>query len=102
MFFPSCQPVLYVITLFKRKEYRMTQKIFTVGNSSVVAIPKNLLAETHFKNGTKVVVEKLPDFDAIVIRPQKMAVTKSAVTKEFHSWLHSFIQEDAEILDRLA
>lgn len=80
----------------------MTQKIFTVGNSSVVAIPKNLLAETHFKNGTKVVVEKLPDFDAIVIRPQKMAVTKSAVTKEFHSWLHSFIQEDAEILDRLA
>lgn len=80
----------------------MIQKIFTVGNSSVVAIPKSLLAETHFKTGTKVFVNKLPDCDAIVIRPQKMAVTKNAVTKEFHSWLHTFIKEDAEILDLLA
>lgn len=86
-----------------------TQKVFQAGNSSVVAIPKNLLQDLKLRKGQKVTVERTPDGDAIVI---KKAVTKSvktegigaktSLTPEFKQWLDKFVIEYKDVLDDLA
>lgn len=80
-----------------------TQSIFQVGNSHVIAIPSYLMKDLGLKNGQKVVVEKAPDSDTVVVKPVDL-VSKipTKITKEFEQWLHSFLDEDKELLDELA
>lgn len=79
------------------------QKIFQAGNSEVVAIPNRIKKDLKLYKGTKVVVERLPGEDAFIVKKAKTAKSKkSAIQKEFNSWLQNVLQEDAEILDELA
>ncbi|KKS87893.1 MAG: hypothetical protein UV63_C0049G0002 [Microgenomates group bacterium GW2011_GWC1_43_11] len=81
----------------------MIQSIFQVGNSNVVSIPSRLLQEIGMKKGQKVTVDRIPDTDAIIVRPvtKKQTVALSE-TKEFQQWLDSFLKEDGQLLDELA
>jgi antitoxin component of MazEF toxin-antitoxin module len=77
------------------------QVIFQAGNSNVVAIPSQYLADMHLATGHKVIVDKI-DNDTLVI---KKASTKTSTKKselEFQKWLGGFMAENAEILDELA
>jgi len=81
----------------------MMQSIFQVGNSSVVSIPARLLEEIGMKKGQKVTVERIPDTDALVVRPvAKKQASSLSETKEFQQWLDSFLKEDSQLLDELA
>ncbi len=76
------------------------QTIFKAGNSSVVAIPSQILASLHLKSGDRVVVEAHPEAEVVTIHKPK---TSGSVTdKEFESWLKRILEEDAELLDLLA
>lgn len=81
-----------------------TQTVFKAGNSNVVAIPKDLSRELKITPGQKVIVAKIPEEEAIVIK--KVTKTKktkeSAINREFKSWLEKTLKEDEEILDELA
>ncbi|OGG27048.1 hypothetical protein A2960_02790 [Candidatus Gottesmanbacteria bacterium RIFCSPLOWO2_01_FULL_39_12b] len=83
-----------------------TQTIFQAGNSEVVAIPKYLAKELNLKKGQKVIVEKAPDGEAIVIKKVNKTRTKTKAkvssSTEFKKWLSNVIKEDSEILDELA
>ena len=79
------------------------QKVFRAGNSNVIAIPKDLSEELGIKPGQKVVVEKDPNGEGVIMRKAgKVKVHKLAVDKEFKKWWDIFIEENAEILDELA
>lgn len=81
-----------------------TQTVFRAGNSNVVAIPKDLSRELKITPGQKVIVAKVPEEEAIVIK--KVTKTKktkeSTISREFKSWLKKTLKEDEEILDELA
>lgn len=82
-----------------------TQTIFQAGNSSVVALPKDLMKELGFKKGQKVLLNKSSDGESIIISKAVKAIGKpkrSAVSEEFNKWLNRTLKEDAEILDELA
>jgi antitoxin component of MazEF toxin-antitoxin module len=80
-----------------------TQSIFQVGNSNVVAIPAHLMKDLGLKNGQKVIVEKSPDTDGVIVTPVGRTSKKpTKITKEFEQWLHSFLEEDKALLDELA
>lgn len=81
----------------------MIQTIFQVGNSNVVSIPSRMLQEIGMKKGQQVIVDRVPDSDAIIVRPVvKKHAKKESVSKEFQEWLDSFIKEDGALLDELA
>ncbi|OGG11811.1 hypothetical protein A2Z00_03735 [Candidatus Gottesmanbacteria bacterium RBG_13_45_10] len=80
-----------------------TQTIFQVGNSSVVSIPTHIMKSVKFKKGQKVVVNQIPEMDAVLIRPaNRETSSKKLSEKEFQSWLKSFMEEDGALLDELA
>ena len=82
-----------------------TQTIFQAGNSEVVAIPKHLMKELNLKKGQKVIVDRTPGGEAIVIKKTNKTISttkKSATSKEFKKWLNTFMKENGEILDELA
>ena len=81
------------------------QTVFKAGNSSVVAIPKDVAKELGFLPGKKVVVEKDIESGTVTIKKATKAAPKkktTKVTKEFNKWLKGAMKEDAEILDELA
>ncbi len=78
------------------------QTIFKTGNSNVVALPKDYLEALNVQTGDKVVIEKVPESEALLIAPAKKQTTKSAVSAEFKHWLSQFLKEDGAILDELA
>lgn len=81
------------------------QRVFQAGNSSVVAIPKDLMKDLKIKPGQKVFVDKSPDGAAIVIKKAAPTINKnkkSSVSAEFQKWLDTFMKENGEILDELA
>jgi len=81
----------------------MIQTIFQVGNSSVVSIPSRLLQEIGLKKGQQVVVDRVTDTNAIIVRPVEKTSTKTtSMSKEFKQWVNSFLKEDAELLDELS
>lgn len=81
-----------------------TQKIFKAGNSTVVAIPKELVRNLGFKVGKKVVVAAAGE--GILIKRASAGQEKSSkggvATREFSDWLKVFMEENGEILDELA
>lgn len=81
-----------------------TQTVFRAGNSNVVAIPKDLSRELKITPGQKVVVAKVPEEEAIIIKKiTKIKKTKeSTIDREFKNWLEGALREDEEILDELA
>jgi AbrB family looped-hinge helix DNA binding protein len=82
-----------------------TQSVFKAGNSNVVAIPKHLSDELGIKPGQRVVVVKVPNEEAIIIRKEvkvKEKEERGVVSKEFKRWLARVIKEDKETLDELA
>lgn len=81
-----------------------TQKIFQAGNSSVVAIPKELLKKLDLKSGQSVVIKADPDAVRLIIETSvpTQPVNKPASAKEFQDWLDIFMKENSDILDELA
>lgn len=76
------------------------QSIFQAGNSSVVAIPTDLVKEMNLTVGQKVTVEKVSN-TAILIKTS-IQKKSSSRDKEFKKWLDQFIDEDKELLVELA
>jgi len=81
-----------------------TQKIFQAGNSSVVAIPKELLKKLDLKPGQSIVIKADPDAARLIIETSVpiQTVKKTASETEFKNWLDQTLDEDSEILDELA
>lgn len=77
------------------------QKIFKAGNSNVVAIPADILADLKIKTGDKVLVEKLDD-DTINVKRTKPKLKSAKSMADFEKWYKTFIKENGEILDELA
>lgn len=81
----------------------MIQSIFQVGNSHVVSIPSRLMQEIGMKKGQRVMVDRIPDTDALIVRPVVKKQAKTSIEeKEFQEWLDSFLKEDGKLLDELA
>lgn len=80
----------------------MTGKIFKAGNSNAVVIPRLMLLELGIKTGQKVVIERVPDTEAILVAPMTKKTTQTGVSAEFKKWLKNFLQEDALLLNELA
>lgn len=74
------------------------QTIFKAGNSNVVTIPAELMQQLNFRVGEKVVVEKSPVGQGLVIK--KSGLVK--YTDELNQWFKVFIKENGKILDELA
>lgn len=81
-----------------------TQKIFQAGNSSVVAIPKELMHKLNLKPGSPVTIKSSSDDSQLVIeKPAAVKPTKKSASDKAHQeWLKVFLEEDSEILDELA
>lgn len=75
------------------------QTIFKAGNSQVIAIPSDVLADLNLKTGNKVLVGKADD-TTIVVKKTSSKIKKSDA--DFQKWLDVFIKENAGILDELA
>lgn len=80
----------------------MIGKIFKAGNSNAVVIPRPMLLELGIKTGQEMVIERVPDTEAILVAPVKKRTAGSVVSAEFKKWLANFIHEDALLLDELA
>ena len=78
-----------------------TQTIFQAGNSSVVAIPAQYLADMNMSTGHKVIIDKIDD-DTIMIKKVSTKISNKKSDLEFQKWLGGFMAENAEILDELA
>jgi antitoxin component of MazEF toxin-antitoxin module len=81
------------------------QKVFQAGNSQVVAIPKSISRDLSLKKGAKVVVDRVPNGEAFVVRKVSQlakSVSSTEAKKEFDKWLKVFMKENGEILDELA
>ena len=74
------------------------QTIFKAGNSNVVTIPTELMQQLNFRVGEKVVVEKSPVGEGMLIK--KSGLAKYA--DELNQWFKVFIKENGKILDELA
>jgi len=74
------------------------QTIFKAGNSNVVTIPTELMQQLNFRVGEKVVVEKSPVGEGMLIK--KSGLVKYA--DELNQWFKVFIKENGKILDELA
>lgn len=80
----------------------MTGKIFRAGNSDVMTLPQPLLQEWRVGTGAELVLERVPDSEAILVFPARKKTKDGVVTQEFKKWLDGFLDENAEILDELA
>jgi len=78
-----------------------TQVIFQAGNSNVVAIPAQYLADMNLTTGHKVTVDRIDD-DTIVIKKATAKTSNKKSELEFQKWLNGFMAENAKILDELA
>lgn len=81
-----------------------TQKIFQAGNSSVVAIPKELLKKLDLKSGQSVVIKADLDAARLIIETSvpTQVIKRSIAENEFKNWLAQTLDEDSEILNELA
>ncbi|MEK7127833.1 MAG: hypothetical protein AAB838_03880 [Patescibacteria group bacterium] len=79
-----------------------TLTIYQAGNSAAVTIPRRYLEELGLVVGQSVVMEKIPETEALLITPTRKNVVKTGVTTEFRKWLANFLDEDAAILKGLA
>ena len=81
----------------------LVQKVFSAGNSDVVAIPKSIMKELGLMRGQEVIIDSLPAEDVIIIRKKVAKKSKKniAVSAEFKKWLKNVLEEDKEILDEL-
>lgn len=83
-----------------------TQTLFQAGNSTVVAIPKHLARELNLTIGKKVVLDKSPDGEGLIVKRVKKQINAKqkpdAARVEFDKWYNEFIKENGEILDELA
>lgn len=80
------------------------QTVFRAGNSDVVTIPKFIGDDFGIKTGQKVVVDKAPNGEGILIRKvgKTLKTGGAKVDLEFKKWLGDALKEDKEILDELA
>lgn len=74
------------------------QTIFKAGNSNVVTIPTELMQQLNFRLGEKVMVEKSPVGQGLIIKKSG----RGKYTDELNQWFKVFIKENGKILDELA
>ena len=79
-----------------------TQTVFKTGNSYAITIPKDILKELAIRKGQKVLVEKSPEGEAVIVRKATPRSKKTVMSAEFRNWLKAVLKEDAQILDELA
>lgn len=76
----------------------MTHKIITVGNSSAVTLPRELLRLLHLRVGEKVTIEHDAKRGGLVILPLRRGKDEA----EFESWTKEFLQQYGPALKSLA
>ncbi|MBI3573041.1 MAG: AbrB/MazE/SpoVT family DNA-binding domain-containing protein [Candidatus Kerfeldbacteria bacterium] len=76
----------------------MTHKIITVGNSSAVTLPPDLLKLIHLRAGEKVTIEHDAKRGGLVILP----VRRSKVDAELLEWTDTIIEKYRPALEALA
>jgi putative addiction module antidote len=79
----------------------MFRKVFKIGNSLVVSLPKDLLEPLGMTDGTEVSVELDRKNHQILIRPAEMSFD-SGLGKEFTRQVSEFIEEYKPALEALA
>jgi antitoxin component of MazEF toxin-antitoxin module len=72
------------------------------GNSNSVILPAALLKEANWKRGQKLTIDYVAETDGFIIRRVKKSQPAKQSEKEFQKWLKTFLEEDAELLDKLA
>ena len=77
------------------------QKVIKVGNSLAVTIPKEMLAQVHYKVGQEVVLESDNALGVLVVKPKSLMNNKMA-NPEFKDWLDEFTEKNAKLLRKLA
>ncbi len=77
------------------------QKIIKVGNSLAVTIPKDMLAQVHYKAGQLVVLESDNELGILLVKPRSLMKNKMA-NPEFKDWLDEFTEKNAKLLKKLA
>lgn len=77
------------------------QKVIKVGNSLAVTIPKEMLAQVHYKAGQMVVIESDNGLGVLVVKPKSLMKNKMA-NPEFKDWLDEFTAKNAKLLKKLA
>lgn len=78
------------------------QTIFQAGNSHAVAIPAAIMKELSLKKGQEVTIDRIPDSDAIIVRPKSSKKGTKLTDSEYLAWRKQFFEEDGKILDKLA
>lgn len=79
------------------------QKIFTAGNSQVVAIPPELLDMIDLKKGEFVHIVAHADTSSITITKAESKNTKKPKSSlDFKKWLTNVLEEDAHVLENLS
>lgn len=105
------------------KDFTKTQKVIRVGNSYAVTLDSKFVNENELKSGDRVVgsynkthvAYAIPKSQPLTLRDsgdskqsrkltktQKKAVLYSKITPEFSQWVDKTLDEDKEILEKLA
>lgn len=79
----------------------MVRKIFKTGNSIVVSLPKDILAQLGIAEGADVSVELDQENRQIVIRPIMLPIV-SSIDETFARQVSEFIQQYRPALEALA
>lgn len=75
----------------------LTQKVYRVGNSVAVTIPKEYQKELGIESGSKVSWKKTKK--GLLLTSQK---AESSLTPEFKEWLDGIMQKESDLIKELA
>lgn len=79
----------------------MKQKIIKVGNSAAVTISKRFLEEAKMKIGDSLIMEGDTQLGMLIFKPEH-AKYETKITPQFKAWLDEFMEENRELLQKLA
>lgn len=78
----------------------MPRKVFRAGNSTVVALPRDVMAEAGVAEGTEVTVEYDREHGGILVKPAHQDLT--GIDEEFARQVAGFIERNRPLLEALA
>ncbi len=81
----------------------MKQNIIQIGNSSGIIIPRSILKATKLKAGEELIVEGVPNKQAILLRKNtRVSKDATSITLEFFVFLENINKKYGKALKELA
>lgn len=80
----------------------MIRRLFKTGNSIVLSLPKEVLAELGIKDGENVNIELDRERRRVIITPVEKSIEMAGVNEEFARQIDEFIQQYRPALNELA